>query len=1028
MPKLAVRPLARSVAIALLLGAVSPPAVAGQPPPNFGGVLGAILNSALANQARQEWQNRPIADYSCLEAHNLSADRLAADGISPNDPRVQKIFAQCADEAAIRAKAAISPVVASHNHEFVVDGLAVGAAVHPDSPVYKAYKCRPSDEFPGFTWCAIKHPMTGKFGPYDSWTTILHSDANIAVFILQDVIPAYFSPGDAEREIDRLSQYFGQAARVLTGDSRADAPHSVIAAWGDVTLTPLDEPTMEVLRRGETITAGLVIDFLADSRKSAREGLPVFRMGGGAGYIWAAKFDDTGKGRLRITAVNPGLLPAGPVEQPPPIPDVPPPSPTPAPTTQDPAQIEKDRAARAERAIAAADQQLDDAAAFIKEHSESPNLLEYVDQITALKAAVKNGDPDEIERKSKELADAFSHDMDYQQHLAEVIEAQKKRDAQFLLDAIHRGQKERDFILDYIGKNPLADATPALAALVKQLNPALQRAELNQLQPMVDKIDVAIREANLESAFVSSQKEVNNSQEKKAVTTPTVIPNAPPVVKLPTTEKNRFLVEGDLDDVEILYNASSKAPHVAQNLRGDFVFSQNEARICLFGQNPDGLALTAKQVVSAKANARQIAVTVEPCNAEQLLSYDIVATQRNAFLRSKRDDALALIQTIEDGDYRKFAEVTAADLNKSTDAEHAQIEKNKANIADGAPEGFGVVLLKTGSANLCLAVEKAEVPSHEQLLLRAEDKLNLEMQTAVVIKDTTIDDAFINIQKRQCGGVYASAADLKTLTAALARDDIPYAALLGARPLASTLAPMRPATARRSAAPPAATASKASSLSASTGPISQATAAPGQNEMPQPRRIRRRRLVRPRRVKTLSRIASARLSQRRWASSLRRPGRNRHVGEDARQVARASRAARGQNLPARRPAAARDALRQSPRAVARPLGSTRSRRRDHLSHLGRRRVAPSHRLCRPTRRQAPARGAARTAGLIAEQHSANASVHAIVSRVSIRAGVCWRRVSVPLPCFLFARVRRSMTGSNPKGTTHDIVSTHRGTR
>jgi hypothetical protein len=83
------------------------------------------------------------------------------------------------NEAAIRARVAISPVVASHNHDFVVDGLAVGAAVRPDSPVYRAYKCRPSDEFPGFTWCAIKHPMSGRFGPYDSWVTILHSDTNI---------------------------------------------------------------------------------------------------------------------------------------------------------------------------------------------------------------------------------------------------------------------------------------------------------------------------------------------------------------------------------------------------------------------------------------------------------------------------------------------------------------------------------------------------------------------------------------------------------------------------------------------------------------------------------------------------------------------------------------------------------------------------------------------------------------------------------------------------------------------------------
>ena len=253
-----------------------------------------------------------------------------------------------------------------------------------------------------------------------------------------------------------------------------------------------------------------------------------------------------------------------------------------------------------------------------------------------------------------------------------------------------------------------------------------------------------------------------------------VTPNAPPAVGLPTTEKNRFLMEGDLDDVEILYNANPKAPHIAQNLRGDFVFSQNQARICLFGQNSAGLALTVEQAVLAKADTRQIAVTVEPCNPEQLLNYDIVATQRNAFLQTKRDDALALIKTIEDDDYRKFAEVTAADLSKAADAERAQIEKIKANVADGAPDGFGVVLLKTESSNLCLAVG-GEVPSHRQLLLRDEDKLNLEMQTEVVIKDTNINDAFVDVQKRQCGAVYASAVDLKTLTKALTHDDISYA-------------------------------------------------------------------------------------------------------------------------------------------------------------------------------------------------------------------------------------------------------------
>ena len=117
----------------------------------------------------------------------------------------------------------------------------------------------------------------------------------------------------------------------------------------------------QALSRGETINAGLVIDFLADSRKSAREGLPVFHIGGGSGYIWAAMFDDSGKGRLRITAVNPSLLPERSGEQTPQTvaSNAPaalhaastPAAPAPAP---DPAQAEKERAAGAQKANAAA--------------------------------------------------------------------------------------------------------------------------------------------------------------------------------------------------------------------------------------------------------------------------------------------------------------------------------------------------------------------------------------------------------------------------------------------------------------------------------------------------------------------------------------------------------------------------------------------------------------------------------------------------------------------------------------------------
>jgi hypothetical protein len=79
--------------------------------------------------------------------------------------------------------------------------------------------------------------------------TILHSSSNTAAAVFQSVNPAHFAPNDAEREIQRLSQRFRQAARIQNGDPRPEAPHSVIATWGEVTLTPLDQLTLDALSR-----------------------------------------------------------------------------------------------------------------------------------------------------------------------------------------------------------------------------------------------------------------------------------------------------------------------------------------------------------------------------------------------------------------------------------------------------------------------------------------------------------------------------------------------------------------------------------------------------------------------------------------------------------------------------------------------------------------------------------------------------------------------------------------------------------
>ena len=155
-----------------------------------------------------------------------------------------------------------------------------------------------------------------------------------------------------------------------------------------------------------------------------------------------------------------------------------------------------------------------------------------------------------------------------------------------------------------------------------------------------------------------------------------------------------------------------------------------------------------KKTLSAAIPSRIIEITITPtCELTKLASFDIIATQRNAFLRSPRSAALALIKAIENNDYRRFTTVAAAEVGKVAQSERAEIERIKVNVSDGAPEGYGIVLLRsTSSPNLCVAVRN-KLESHRDLLLRASDKISLDMQSEVVLKNATIEEAFIKIPK-----------------------------------------------------------------------------------------------------------------------------------------------------------------------------------------------------------------------------------------------------------------------------------------
>jgi hypothetical protein len=97
---------------------------------------------------------------------------------------------------------------------------------------------------------------------------------------------------------------------------RSGFPDGTIAVWGDVTLEPLDNDSRKILATDKSVKRGILVDFLGNYTRSAREGLPLYRITGGAGFVWVASSKD-GRGILRFLAINPSAF-SPPENQPPP--------------------------------------------------------------------------------------------------------------------------------------------------------------------------------------------------------------------------------------------------------------------------------------------------------------------------------------------------------------------------------------------------------------------------------------------------------------------------------------------------------------------------------------------------------------------------------------------------------------------------------------------------------------------------------------------------------------------------------------
>jgi TPR repeat protein len=267
-------------------------------------LFGGIMRSTIF---QVEWRKLPPAEVACVDQalrnRGGSLQRAIEEGIAPSDMRISDVRSMCRTQFTQRAPQPVQ--TARQKSVYAVEGLSLGSRVRFDSADYREYKCDPSKQFDGFTWCSKTRNDRERRGSFTASYSILHSPEGSAFYINRYQEPAFWAPTEANDDIERLSGKFGEQPRITRMPSRPGLPNGMIAQWGRVILVPLvDRESIQTLVEGKSPKVGILVDFIGNFGRSARLGLPIYSVSGGAGFVWVASYDQKGRGILRFFAVD----------------------------------------------------------------------------------------------------------------------------------------------------------------------------------------------------------------------------------------------------------------------------------------------------------------------------------------------------------------------------------------------------------------------------------------------------------------------------------------------------------------------------------------------------------------------------------------------------------------------------------------------------------------------------------------------------------------------------------------------------
>lgn len=389
--------------------------------------------------------------------------------------------------------------------------------------------------------------------------------------------------------------------------------------------------------------------------------------------------------------------------------------------------------------------------------------LALASAIGKLKTNVKDAKVADISTARSELQALLDKDSGFAAFQKKQSDVGQRAENEALGIQIARANRTHDFLRYFLAKNVTSDSATQIADIIKKLETELGKPSLPGLTAASDASQVKIKELKLDKDFANFQPSQVGGTD-----------GADDKAKIKLTNKNSFMLDGAGDDIVVLYNANTDAPHAVVNILGNLAFDANEANLCWY-QDKRSANEVARQVLQRinKLGATKITGDQTTCDPKSISKYDLIAFERAKFLNNKIDIDLPLVSAVEKDSFKQSFVIKGSDIVAEIQKRELLAQQVEGEILKNLRVGYGAVRIVNNSLVVCAALNDHH-DGHLRILDDLTNDIVDELGGKTSLTEMKIDQAFIAAKRGQCGIVYANAADLNVLLSALKRESMTY--------------------------------------------------------------------------------------------------------------------------------------------------------------------------------------------------------------------------------------------------------------